>query len=133
MVGAGVVGGGGGGWGVGMRAPVALAITVLTSDRGAPPHVVPERVALAVEAGCGGVVCAAEDLSAIKSSAPGLITVVPGIRPAGTPVDDQARAATPAVAAVGGADVLVIGRAVTKAADPALAAAGIADQLGVSR
>ncbi len=117
----------------GMDEPAALAITVLTSDAAAPPHVVGDRVAMAAEAGCGGVVCAAEDVGSIKRLAPRMLAVVPGIRPQGTAVDDQARAATPASAAAAGADMLVIGRAVTRADDPAAAAAGIADQLGVSR
>ncbi|MEI2697971.1 MAG: orotidine 5'-phosphate decarboxylase / HUMPS family protein [Microthrixaceae bacterium] len=39
---------------------------------------------------------------------------------------DQARAASPQEAVANGADLLVIGRAVTKADDPAAAAAAIA-------
>jgi orotidine-5'-phosphate decarboxylase len=50
--------------------------------------------------------------------APDLLKVVPGIRPAGTSRDDQARAATPSAALAAGADLLVIGRAVTAADDP---------------
>jgi orotidine-5'-phosphate decarboxylase len=42
---------------------------------------------------------------------------------------DQARAATPQSALASGADLLVIGRAVTAAADHAEAAAKIADSL----
>ena len=34
------------------RPPMALAVTVLTSDNEAPPHIVPQRVRMAVEAGC---------------------------------------------------------------------------------
>lgn len=79
----------------GLDVPVPLAVTVLTSDSGAPPHILPRRVALAVEAGCGGIVCAASDLRDARQIAPRLLKVVPGIRPSGSPNHDQARSATP--------------------------------------
>ena len=102
--------------------PVPLAVTILTSDDGAPKHVLPMRIAAAVEAGCGGVVCAATDVAEAKLLAPRLTAVVPGIRPAGSDVDDQRRVATPAAAFAAGADLLVIGRAVTRADDRVKAA-----------
>src|SRR3954471_13946371 len=40
----------------GIPEPPALAVTVLTSDADAPPHIVPKRVMVAAEAGCGGIV-----------------------------------------------------------------------------
>ena len=52
--------------------------------------------------------------------------VVPGIRLSGGARHDQARAASPQEAVANGADLLVIGRTVTKADDPAAAAAAIA-------
>lgn len=107
-------------------APVVLAVTVLTSEGEAPPALVGERAALAAEAGCGGVVCAASDLAVVRAVAPDVRTVVPGIRPTGAPTDDQRRVATPTTAIAAGADLLVIGRAVTAVADPERAAAGIA-------
>jgi orotidine-5'-phosphate decarboxylase len=113
----------------GLDAPVPLAVTVLTSDSGAPPHILPRRVALAVEAGCGGIVCAASDLRDARQIAPRLVKVVPGIRTAGGPTHDQARHATPRHAIDEGADLLVIGRTVTHADDPAAAAAGVVGSL----
>jgi orotidine-5'-phosphate decarboxylase len=113
----------------GLEAPVPLAVTVLTSDRGAPPHILPRRVALAVEAGCGGIVCAASDLRDARQIAPRLVKVVPGIRLSGGPLHDQARPSTPRYAIDEGANLLVIGRAVTHAPDPAAAAAGIVAEL----
>ena len=113
----------------GLDAPVGLAVTVLTSDAGAPAHIVPRRLRMAMEAGCGGIVCAAEDLSDARTIAPRLVRVVPGIRPEGVSADDQARAATPQEAIDGGADLLVIGRAITNADDPAEAAAKLAIDL----
>jgi orotidine-5'-phosphate decarboxylase len=110
----------------GLPTPVPLAVTVLTSQGDAPPHILGKRVQAALEAGCGGVVCAASDVREVKQLGPRLVTVVPGIRPAGSDPNDQARAATPEAAVAAGADVLVLGRAVTRADDPAAAAAAIA-------
>jgi orotidine-5'-phosphate decarboxylase len=67
-----------------------------------------------------------------RRAAPGLLTVVPGIRPSGTARDDQARVATPAAAIAAGADILVIGRAVTAAEDPERVAAAVADEVASS-
>jgi orotidine-5'-phosphate decarboxylase len=113
----------------GLPDPYPLAVTVLTSDDGAPPHILPYRVALAAETDCGGIVCAAADLVEARQIAPRLLRVVPGIRPAGTDVHDQARPATPREAMDAGADLLVIGRAVTEAPDHVAAAQAIADEL----
>ena len=113
----------------GLPLPAALAVTVLTSDADAPPHILAKRVTAAVEARCAGVICAASDVAEAKEIAPRLLTVVPGLRPAGTPTHDQARAATPAEALAAGADILVIGRAVTAAADRAAAASDLVASL----
>jgi len=108
-----------------LPAPTALAVTILTSDADAPAHILGSRVAAAVESGCGGVVVAAADVHEAKQLAPRLLAVVPGIRlPTGDP-HDQARAATPRQAFDAGADLLVIGRAVTAASDPQAAAAAL--------
>lgn len=110
----------------GLRRPTALAVTVLTSDDDAPAHIVPSRVRVALEGGCGGLVLASADLQTARELAPRLKRVVPGIRLAGGEVHDQTRTATPQQAAANGADLLVIGRAVTAAADPRVAAAAVA-------
>jgi orotidine-5'-phosphate decarboxylase len=113
----------------GLDAPTALAVTILTSDDGAPPHVLGNRVRAAVEGGCGGLVCAAGDVREAKQLAPRLVAVVPGIRPEGTAQDDQARSTTPRNATDAGADLLVIGRAVTAAKDRVAAAAAIVAEI----
>ena|SRR5438105_11825890 len=113
----------------GLPEPLALAVTVLTSDDDAPPHILGQRVAAAAEAGCDGIVCAASDVREAKNLMPKLLAVVPGIRPAGADTHDQARSATPQEALEAGADMLVVGRAVTAADDPAAAAAELADSI----
>ena len=113
----------------GQMIPQALAVTVLTSDGTAAPHVAAERMRMAMEAGCGGLVLAAEDLHDAFTLAPSMTRVVPGIRTAGGDTHDQARPATPGAAIAAGADLLVVGRAVTQADDPIAAAAAIADEV----
>ncbi len=113
----------------GLPEPTSLAVTILTSDAGAPPHILGKRLTSAMEAGCGGLVCAASDLEEARTLAPAMLRVVPGIRLAGDASHDQARPATPAEAAADGADVLVVGRTVTRAADRAAAAAAVAAEV----
>jgi orotidine-5'-phosphate decarboxylase len=113
--------------GAGLPKPCSLAVTILTSDATAPPHVLGSRVRSAMEGGCGGIVCAASDVVEAKRLAPRLVAAVPGIRLPGADVNDQARAATPDAALAAGADLLVIGRTVTHAEDRAAAAAAVVD------
>jgi orotidine-5'-phosphate decarboxylase len=122
MLKAGVAGLMEGAEGAGLARPMSLAVTVLTSDNDAPPHIVPKRVRTAVEAGCDGLVCAAADLEAAREFGPALFRVVPGIRAVGGERHDQPRAVTPAQAFAAGADMLVVGRAVSAADDPAASA-----------
>jgi len=112
--------------------PVTLGVTVLTSEAEAPLQLLRERVSAAAEAGCGGIVCAASDLGVANEVAPRLVKVVPGIRVAGAGPDDQMRTSTPGDALRAGADVLVVGRAVTRAADPGAAAAAIMAELAAT-
>ncbi len=125
MLKAGVEGFHAGAHNAGLDTPVALGITVLTSDDDAPPHIVPNRLRVAVEAGCGGIVCSGNDLKAAGELSPRTLRVVPGIRAEGAERHDQPNAVTPASALADGADLLVIGRAVTLATDPAMAAADL--------
>jgi orotidine-5'-phosphate decarboxylase len=85
---------------------------------------------LAVEAGASGLVCSPREVAAVRAEVgPGIILITPGVRPAGSAVHDQARVATPEEALAAGADLLVIGRAITGAPDPGAAAATIAASL----
>jgi orotidine-5'-phosphate decarboxylase len=104
--------------------PVPLGVTVLTSDPDASAF--PARLGAAVAGGCGGVVCSVRELPAVKEQRSSLLAVVPGIRLPGGAAHDQARVGTPAEALAAGADLLVVGRAVTAAPDPEAAAAALA-------
>ena len=114
-----------------------LAVTVLTSLDGAaldaiglagPAEAAVVRLArLAIAAGAGGLVCSPHEVAAVRAAVgPGPLLVVPGIRPAGSAGDDQARVATPAEAVRAGADVIVVGRPLRDAPDPVAAARAIA-------
>ena len=113
-----------------------LAVTVLTSTSdvelaaiGSEPAAsqVPRLARLATGAGAPGLVCAPRDLTAVRTAVgPAIRLVTPGVRPAGAGTDDHARAATPAEAIADGADLLVIGRPITRAEDPLSAAEAIA-------
>ncbi len=90
-----------------------LGVTILTSQTNRSSGLLQERVGVAQQTGCGGVICAAADIAAIKAMAPELLLVVPGIRLTDSAHNDQAAVATPQQALVAGASMLVIGRTVT--------------------
>jgi orotidine-5'-phosphate decarboxylase len=104
----------------GRAAPVPLAVTVLTSDADASAF--DARLASAIESGCEGVVCSVREIERVKRARKEFVTVVPGVRLEDGDSHDQARVGTPAQVAAAGADVLVIGRAVSAAADRAATA-----------
>lgn len=108
--------------------PIALGVTVLTSDEPDPDELL-RRAAMAAAAGCDGVVCAASDIASLRTVFEHAVTMVPGIRMGDGAVDDQVRVATPAQAFELGADVIVVGRAVTRAGDRAAAAAALVASL----
>jgi orotidine-5'-phosphate decarboxylase len=110
----------------GREPPVALAVTVLTSEPDA--DAVPARLDAARAGGCDGVVCAAAE--AAQARALDLAPMVPGVRLDVTDVHDQARVATPGVAFRAGAEWVIAGRTVTAAPDPERAAAQVAAQIG---
>ena len=110
----------------GCRHPSILAVTVLTSD-GDAPAAHPARAG--GDRRRGGL--RRHRLrrrrrprgTPVRAAAHG--ACVPGIRPGRRRAHDQARVVTPTEALEAGADLLVIGRAVTQAADPAAAAAAL--------
>jgi|TARA_B110000438_G_scaffold232076_1_gene227648 orotidine-5'-phosphate decarboxylase len=114
---------------VGVETSGILGVTVLTSEKIPDPGLLAQRCELAVETGCAGIVCAAPDLSFTDPWADRLIRVVPGIRMPGGDTHDQVRVASPLDALASGADLLVVGRAVTGAPDPEAAASKLVDHL----
>ncbi len=121
--------------------PKVLAVTVLTSlDHEAlcelgistsPEELVTRWAALARSSGLDGVVSSPLETARIRRDlGPSFLIVTPGVRPSGSPTDDQRRVFTPRQAARAGADILVIGRPITRAPDPAKAARGILREIG---
>jgi orotidine-5'-phosphate decarboxylase len=116
--------------------PLLIAVTVLTSlgdadlaaigVHGSTAQQAEKLAQLAAANGLDGVVCSAVEAPMLRAALPAPFTLVtPGIRPAGSARDDQARVITPAAALANGADYLVIGRPITQAADPLAALAAI--------
>jgi orotidine-5'-phosphate decarboxylase len=102
----------------------ALGVTGSVSDA------VRRMAVLAVSAGAGGLVCSPQEVAAVRAEVgPDITLITPGVRPAGSDANDQARVATPEAALRAGADLLVIGRPITGNADPGAAAAAIAASL----
>ncbi len=110
-----------------------VAVTVLTSFDDADlrqigvPNPVADHVLhlaeLARKAGCAGVVTSPRETVLVRQAqGAGFAIVNPGVRPAGSPMDDQQRTATPGEAIRWGATHVVVGRPITQAGDPARAA-----------
>ncbi|MFP7569138.1 orotidine-5'-phosphate decarboxylase [Marivita sp. S2033] len=119
-----------------------LAVTILTSlERsdlddclirdGAIPDLVAERAGRAFEAGADGVIASPNEAAMIRSlpQAKGRLIVTPGVRPAGSRLDDQKRVATPANAVKDGVDHIVVGRPIWRADDPRAAAEAITAEM----
>lgn len=92
---------------------------------------------LARKAGCAGAVCSPLEVADLRATAPRpFLLVTPGIRFAAVPgeagADDQRRVASPAAALAAGADLLVIGRPLTRAADRGRALAALEEELAAS-
>ena len=119
-----------------------LVVPVLTSldanglwelgYRGTPAELIARGAGAAWACGCDGIIAAPQDNpDAIRraAAAEGLLVVTPGVRPAGSALDDHKRSGTPAQAIAAGADYLVVGRPIVKSRDPADAAARIIEEM----
>jgi orotidine-5'-phosphate decarboxylase len=125
----------------GRRLPKVIGVTVLTSIDTPTlqnelnvtvdvEHQVGHLARLAVKSGIDGIVCSAVELSVVAPGLPAHFEIItPGIRPAGSDVNDQKRIATPGDAIKAGATLLVLGRAITAAGDPATAAKKVYDEI----
>ena len=110
-----------------VRAPVTLAVTVLTSDDGAPDHILGKHVDSAIGGGCAGLVCAVADVAPARDMLATLFIAATGIRADGDPTHDQRRIASAGDAFAAGADLLVLGRTISEAEDPEATAAALVD------
>lgn len=110
-----------------------LAVTVLTSldsgdlaeigFSGTPADSVLRLARLAAGEGIGGIVCSAQEVSAVRERVGNsVLLVTPGVRLPEDAAGDQKRVVTPEEAIRRGADYLVVGRPITKAQDPVAAA-----------
>lgn len=117
-----------------------LGVTVLTSLSPADfaeigyalsiEQLVERRIRQALETGADGVIASPHEAAlARRIGGPEFLVVTPGVRPAWSGKDDQARAATPAEALRNGASHLVCGRPITAAADPHAAALAVAQEM----
>ncbi len=120
---------------------LVLAVTVLTSLddvelgkiglRGGVLDQVLRLAALALSNGCKGVIASALEAAALREEfGHDFAIVTPGVRPAGSGPNDQARVVTPAEAIAAGASHIVVGRPITEAFDPATEARAILGQIG---
>ncbi|HVK92498.1 MAG TPA: orotidine-5'-phosphate decarboxylase [Mycoplana sp.] len=120
-----------------------LGVTVLTSmdaqdltEAGyecSPQELVLRRADQARAAGMGGIVCSAEEASAVRNVVgPDMAIVTPGIRPAGSEKGDQKRVMTPAEALRAGSSHLVVARPIVKADDPHAAVEAILAEMSAA-
>ncbi len=124
----------------GVQCPKLIAVTILTSINedewkglGMTCSIreqVIRLARLAKSAGLDGVVASPQEAQAIREACgEDFLIVTPGVRPAGSSVDDQSRIATPAAALQNGASHLVIGRPIRAAEDPKAAAESIIKEM----
>jgi len=121
--------------------PKLIAVTVLTSMAqedlhgigitASPAEMVSRLAGLAKDSGLDGVVCSAQEASALRQQCgKDFYLVTPGIRPANAAANDQSRIMTPRAALEAGSSYLVIGRPITQAADPLKALKEISQDIG---
>lgn len=125
---------------LGIERPKLLAVTILTSmdeeqfaDLNYNNTIADQVVSLAKlanAAGLDGVVASPKEAAAIrKACGPDFLIVTPGVRPAGSALDDQSRVTTPAQAFANGSSHIVVGRPIMKAEDRKEAAAAIVEEI----
>ena len=126
---------------LGIVKPKLIAVTILTSINqtdweglGYSQLEISAQVVrlakLAKSAGIDGVVASPNEAELIRENCgEDFLIITPGIRPAGSAINDQSRISTPSAAIKNGANYLVVGRPITKAENPKLAAQKILDEI----
>ncbi|VAX38021.1 Orotidine 5'-phosphate decarboxylase [hydrothermal vent metagenome] len=117
---------------LGVRRPLIIGITVLTSEKCGDniADIVLERANLAKKSGLDGVVASSQEASLIRQKfGKDFVIVTPGIRPQEAECGDQKRVTTPAEAISNGSDFLVVGRPIVKAEDPLSEAQKILEEI----
>ena len=121
--------------------PIILGVTVLTShsqdslsEIGIEMRIEDEVIRLARlcdESGIDGVVASPLEIAPIRKAVgnPAFVILTPGVRPAGSALDDQSRVMTPAQAIRSGANLIVVGRPIIAAVDPYIAAQKIFEEI----
>ena len=124
----------------GLRRPIMLAVTVLTSLNksdlqrvGVDGEVADQVIRLALltrQAGMDGVVASPQEVAPIRAACGRrFIIVSPGVRPQRAKRNDQRRVMTPEEAIRAGADYIVVGRPIMEAKDPMSAAQEIITEM----
>jgi orotidine-5'-phosphate decarboxylase len=119
---------------------ILLGVTVLTSlgpedlnEVGIGSAVTEQVLRLGLlgkKAGLNGLVASPQEAASLRQSlGPDILLIIPGIRPAGSDLNDQTRIATPASAMTSGADYLVVGRPITAVPDPLVGLNRIVEEL----
>lgn len=124
----------------GLRRPIMLAVTVLTSLNksdlqrvGVDGEVADQVIRLALltrQAGMDGVVASPQEVASIRAACGRrFIIVSPGVRPQRAKRNDQRRVMTPEETIRAGADYIVVGRPIMEAKDPMRAAQEIITEM----
>ena len=120
-------------WGVSMLTSLGDADAAVFHE-GAKVRDVVERLAkLGKQEGIDALICSPQEVASLRPIVGKLPFVTPGIRPAGSELNDQKRVMTPAEAAALGIEHIVVGRPITHAEDPLRAAQDILTSMRTTR
>ena len=125
---------------LGIKRPKLVAVTILSSislkdwSRMWPDMDLDDQAVhlakIVQEAGLDGVVSSPMEAETIRQACGhDFLIVTPGVRPAGTAINDQSRITTPAIALGSGATHLVVGRPIRSAFNPKNAAESILKEM----
>lgn len=112
--------------GKGSSAIKVMAVTALTSQSASASRTAFRAAVInAIIARCDGLIMSPDDLTdqmQVRERAAGMLIATPGVRMAGTAINDHGRIGTPKAAIENGADYIIVGRPIIRADDPRAAA-----------